>query len=103
MPLKKYLKKAVSRFLLRWERMGFFIMMERNMDIICIEGVNVKSANGAGDAFTAGVVYGFLNLNSIKETAKFASAAAVIALQSKNTISENLSEHNIKLLLKDEM
>ena len=65
--------------------------------------VNIKSANGAGDAFTAGVVYGFLNLNGIKETAQFASAAAVIALQSKNTISDRLSENNIKLLLKDEM
>ena len=67
------------------------------------QGVNIKSANGAGDAFTAGVVYGFLNLTSIEETAKFASAAAVIALQSKNTISESLSEHNIKLLLKDKV
>jgi len=67
------------------------------------QGVNIKSANGAGDAFTAGVVYGFLNLTSIEETAQFASAAAVIALQSKNTISDRLSEHNIKLLLKDEM
>ena len=67
------------------------------------QGVNIKSANGAGDAFTAGVVYGFLNLTSIEETAQFASAAAVIALQSKNTISDRLSEHNIKLLLKDEV
>ena len=67
------------------------------------QGVKMMSANGAGDAFTAGVVYGFLNLNSIKETSQFASAAAVIALQSKSTISESLSVHNIKLLLKDDV
>jgi pseudouridine kinase len=60
------------------------------------------SANGAGDAFTAGVVYGFLNLNSIKETAEFASAAAVIALRSANTISDELSEERVQLLLKEE-
>ena len=67
------------------------------------QGVKMMSANGAGDAFTAGVVYGFLNLNSIKKTSQFASAAAVIALQSKSTISESLSVHNIKLLLKDDV
>ena len=60
------------------------------------------SANGAGDAFTAGVVYGFLKLNSIKETAEFASAAAVIALRSVNTISDDLSEERIQLLLKEQ-
>ena len=66
------------------------------------KGVNMISANGAGDAFTAGVVYGFLKLNGIKETAEFASAAAVIALRSANTISDDLSEERVKLLLKEE-
>ena len=66
------------------------------------EDANMISANGAGDAFTAGVVYGFLNLNSIKETAEFASAAAVIALRSANTISDELSEERVQLLLKEE-
>ena len=65
------------------------------------KGADVISANGAGDAFTAGVVYGFLKLNSIKETAEFASAAAVIALRSVNTISDELSEECVKLLLKE--
>ena len=66
------------------------------------EGADVISANGAGDAFTAGVVYGFLKLKSIKESAKFASAAAVIALRSLNTISDEMSEERVKLLLKEE-
>ena len=65
------------------------------------KGADVISANGAGDAFTAGVVYGFLKLNSIKETAEFASAAAVITLRSVNTISDELSEECVKLLLKE--
>ena len=82
---------------------GVFYLDGKDYGHYLHHGVNIKSANGAGDAFTAGVVYGFLNHSSIEETAKFASAAAVIALQSKNTISENLSEHNIKLLLNDEM
>ena len=65
------------------------------------EKIEVVSANGAGDAFVAGMVYGFLKLNSIKETVKYASVAAMIALKSKNTISNQLTVENIKLLLKE--
>jgi pseudouridine kinase len=64
--------------------------------------IDVVSANGAGDAFIAGMVYGFLNLNGIKETVKYASAAALIALKSKNTISDRLSVENVALLLKEQ-
>ena len=100
---QKIFEKGCKQIFITLGKDGVFYFDGEEYGHYLHEGVNVKSANGAGDAFTAGVVYGFLNLNSIKETAKFASAAAVIALQSKNTISENLSEHNIKLLLKDEM
>ena len=49
----------------------------------------------------AGLVYGFLKLDSIKKTARYASAAAAIALKSKNTISSDLSLRNMKLILKE--
>ena len=81
---------------------GVFYYDGENFGQYLHKGVNMISANGAGDAFTAGVVYGFLKLNGIKETAEFASAAAVIALRSANTISDNLSEERVKLLLKEE-
>ena len=81
---------------------GVFYYDGENFGQYLHKGVNMISANGAGDAFTAGVVYGFLKLNDIKETAKFASAAAVIALRSANTISDDLSEERVKLLLKEE-
>ena len=80
---------------------GVFYYDGENFGQYLHKGVNMISANGAGDAFTAGVVYGFLKLNSIKETAEFASAAAVIALRSVNTISDELSEECVKLLLKE--
>ena len=81
---------------------GVFYYDGENFGQYLHKGVNMISANGAGDAFTAGVVYGFLKLNGIKETAEFASAAAVIALRSANTISDDLSEERVKLLLKEE-
>jgi len=66
----------------------------------CQQNIEVNSANGAGDAFVAGLVYGFLKLNSIIKTAKYASAAAAVALKSKNTISSDMSPKNIELILK---
>ena len=81
---------------------GVFYYDGENFGQYLHKGVNMISANGAGDAFTAGVVYGFLKLNGIKETAEFASAAAVIALRSANTIIDDLSEERVKLLLKEE-
>ena len=66
------------------------------------EKIDVVSANGAGDAFVAGMVYGFLKLNCIQETVKYASTAALIALKSKNTISNELSVENIEHLLKED-
>ena len=81
---------------------GVFYYDGKDYGLYAFEGANVVSANGAGDAFTAGVVYGFLKLNSIKKTAQFASAAAVIALRSVKTISDDLSENNVQFLLKEE-
>ncbi|SVC47616.1 uncharacterized protein METZ01_LOCUS300470, partial [marine metagenome] len=67
----------------------------------CQRNTEVNSANGAGDAFTAGIVYGFLKLDGIKKTAKYASAAAAIALKSRSTISDDMSTKNIELILKE--
>lgn len=79
---------------------GVFYYDEIEHGQYCQRNIEVNSANGAGDAFVAGIVYGFLKLNSIKKTAKYASAAAAIALKSKNTISNDLSSRNIELILK---
>ena len=67
----------------------------------CQRNTEVNSANGAGDAFTAGIVYGYLKLDSIKKTAQYATAAAAIALKSRNTISDDMSSKNIELILKE--
>ena len=80
---------------------GVFYYDGKDFGLYLHEDANMISANGAGDAFTAGVVYGFLKLKSIKESAEFASAAAVIALRSLNTISDDMSEERVKLLLKE--
>ena len=95
-------EKGCSQIFITLGQEGVFYFDGKEYGLYVFENANVKSANGAGDAFTAGVVYGYLKLSSIKETAQFASAATVIALRSKNTISEKLSEQSVKLLLKEQ-
>lgn len=63
--------------------------------------VNVVSATGAGDAFTAGLVYSHLNDFDIEYTAKFSMAASIIALSHENTINPNMSVDNIEKILKE--
>lgn len=53
--------------------------------------VDIISATGAGDAFMAGLLYGYANEFSIEETAKFAMTASIIAISHENTINPNMS------------
>lgn len=62
--------------------------------------VTVKNVTGAGDAFVAGIAYGYMNKLSLKETVKFAIAMANLTIAHENTINPNLTydivENNIK-------
>ncbi|SHJ34107.1 pseudouridine kinase [Dethiosulfatibacter aminovorans DSM 17477] len=53
--------------------------------------VEVVNVNGAGDAFTAGIVYGFHHRKSIEETVACGQKVAARALQSMDTVNRNLS------------
>ena len=46
---------------------GVFYYDEIEHGHYCQQNIEVNSGNGAGDAFVAGIVYGFLKLNSIQE------------------------------------
>ncbi len=59
--------------------------------------VEVTNANGAGDAFTAGVCYGFYHHMTLGETIQFAQKAATAALHSKETVGgPHLFNHLIR-------
>lgn len=55
------------------------------------------NATGAGDAFVAGLVYGYMNARTIQETATLATKCSRIALMSKDTINKNLSKELIEV------
>lgn len=58
--------------------------------------IEILNATGAGDAFTAALVYAHLKQMSIEETARFAMAASIVALSHENTINPDFSVNRIK-------
>ena len=59
----------------------------------------VINTTGAGDAFMAGVVYGYLSGYEIEESTQFALAAGTVAIGSEKTISEEMSVEKIKKIM----
>ncbi len=56
----------------------------------------MENANGAGDAFMAGIIYCTINDISATDMLEFASAAAAVAIQSESTINPEMSVNLIK-------
>jgi len=54
-------------------------------------GVNATNVTGAGDAFVAGLGYGYMNDLPIYETSKIAIAMSIIAISHEETINPNLN------------
>ena len=61
----------------------------------------VQNATGAGDAFLAALCRAFLDGMDLAQSACFASAAAAITVESKNTISPELSADNIRRRIRE--
>lgn len=74
---------------------------EYNPDFFPVPYVDVANTSGAGDSFTAGIVYGVLNNYDILDIVKFASVMSIITLQSKHTVSEKMSLSLVEDILKN--
>lgn len=62
---------------------------------------NMVNATGAGDAFTAAVIYSYINDFSIDQTLDYALAAGVAALSHEKTINPNMSITLLENILKE--
>ncbi|CDF59203.1 PfkB family carbohydrate kinase [Thermobrachium celere] len=90
------LNKGVRNVFISLGEKGVIYGSKKGIHIIKMPKVEVVNATGAGDAFLAGLVYGYLNEFTIEETVKFAMSAAAITLSSKDTISDRLTVQNVK-------
>ncbi|MEG1311367.1 MAG: PfkB family carbohydrate kinase [Romboutsia sp.] len=98
---KYFLEQGVKNVFITLGKDGVYCI--NNLHNIHIDGIKTEivSATGAGDAFTAALVYSHLNNFNLEYTAKFSMAASIIALSHENTINPNMSVDNIEKILKE--
>ncbi len=63
--------------------------------------IQAANATGAGDAFMAGLIYGFIRKLSVESTVEYATGASVAALMSEDTVNPDISEEFIKGIIKE--
>lgn len=98
---KYLLGKGIKEIFITLGKKGVFYCNKDTMKIIRAEGIKAVNTTGAGDAFMSALVYCLLSKMDIDTTAKFATAASIIALSHENTINPNMSVGNINLKMKE--
>lgn len=71
---------------------GVYYQDEKDSGLIRPEPADIVSATGAGDAFSAAILYSHVKGFDVKKTAKLGMAAARIAMQSKSAVNRLMSE-----------
>lgn len=98
-----FFEQGILNMFISMGNSGVFYSNGKESGIIPCMHKNIINTNGAGDCFTAALVYAFLNNMNMKDTAKFAQAAASICVSSELAVSEKLSLERINLLLNPEV
>ncbi|RDY26179.1 winged helix-turn-helix transcriptional regulator [Romboutsia weinsteinii] len=96
-----FLGKGVKNIFITLGKDGVFCANKKESMHIKGATVNIVSATGAGDAFTAGLVYSYLNNFELEYSTKFSMAASIVALSHENTINPNMSVDNVDKILKE--
>ncbi|SKC49535.1 pseudouridine kinase [Maledivibacter halophilus] len=99
--IKYFLDSGVRRVFISLGKDGIYYGDNQNTGYIKPQEIKIINATGAGDAFTAGLVYSYLNDFDIKNSTKFAMAASLIALSHENTINPNMSIKRIEEIMKE--
>ncbi len=92
---KKLIRKGTKKVFITLGEKGALYMdkdeyfFRQNMD------ANVVNVTGAGDAFSAGFIYGLIKGHNSQKTMDFGLAAASITVESEKTCSEKLNERTI--------
>jgi pseudouridine kinase len=95
------MSKGVKKIFITLGKNGVFYCDDKSMRHIKANNIVPVNTTGAGDAFMAALVYCHLNDMNIDESAKFATAASVLALSHESTINPNMSVENILLKLEE--
>ncbi|GIU40659.1 PfkB family carbohydrate kinase [Shewanella colwelliana] len=95
--------QGVERIFLSLGADGVFYSEPNEQALIPAIPVAMVNANGAGDAFLAGLAHGFIQDWPTRKSTEFAMAAAVVALSDLATINPNMSEISVNRVIKESL
>ncbi|RKX76667.1 MAG: kinase [Spirochaetes bacterium] len=93
---KFLLNKGVQHIFITSGRKGIYWAYAEDSGFFTPPAVPVINATGAGDAFTAGVVFSILQEYSIEETLKFSTALAGITISGEAAVSSEVSRGRVR-------
>jgi pseudouridine kinase len=98
----KYLRdKGVKNVIVTLGERGVYISSEELEKFIEPYKTEIVDATGAGDALTAGLVYGIFNGYSLEVSVKMGLAAASLTISSPYTVNPFLNENQLKNMVKE--
>lgn len=94
--LKVFIEKGIKQVFISKGEEGCFYGNAHEYGTISSRKMEVTNSSGAGDAFMAGLVFGYLNDFNMKETATFATCMSLATLQSEEAVNPKLNLDLVK-------
>lgn len=95
-----FLNKGVQQVFISMGKDGICYGNHQHIRFLTAPVTPVINTTGAGDAFMAALVYGFVHKYALDQSARFAMAASILALSHENTIHPMMSIHNVQNIMK---
>lgn len=94
------LQMGAENVVLTLGKAGYVIINREIQEFICIEPIHdVINANGAGDAFMAGIMYGIQQNFSLKQACQWGAAAAAFTVSSDETVTAGLTATKLQAFI----
>lgn len=96
-----FLEKGISHIYLSLGEKGMYYRSKTESMLIRSTREEMVNASGAGDACMAGIIYGHANELDLHDIVELAMSNAVLAIQSEDTVPQDLSEEKLLNRKKD--
>lgn len=91
-----FIEQGVKRVFITLGPGGVYYRDGENSGVIRPKPMQIVSATGAGDAFSAALIYSYLKEFDVKKAAEAGMAAAAVAMQSKSAVNSLISEEMLQ-------
>ncbi|MDD3169051.1 MAG: PfkB family carbohydrate kinase, partial [Eubacteriales bacterium] len=98
-----FINQGVKRVFITLGPGGVFYRDEKEAGLFGARPGGIVSATGAGDAFSAAILYSHLQGFDIRKTAQTGTAAAAIAMESKSAVNSRMSAELLQKILENDL